>query len=70
MKNGQTVSLKVEAIENGYLVSAEKREGYRNVVTGQTYYATIADIEGDLADVMDRASGLEIPAHDEDEGPF
>lgn len=71
MKKGLNISLNIEVIENGFLVSAEKREGYRNAVTGQTYYARLKDVEDALADTMDRATDLELPTNDDEDGmPF
>lgn len=67
MKYDQTVKIEIRSIANGYLVSSEKREGYRAARTDLTYYPGLADIEDRLVDLLVSALDLDVPEASEDE---
>lgn len=61
----ENLTIRVERIENGFIVTAGKGAGYSDVELGRTYYATMGEVEAALPVLLRSAAALDIDAKGE-----
>lgn len=61
MEIGQTITIRVRSIANGYTASVAKSGDYRSKETEPHYYATFGEIEDAAARLLASACNLELP---------
>lgn len=66
--NDIRIGLTIQAINNGYLVTGHKHNGYQSADTGPTFYETFDDLAQSLVENVRQSFDLEFPEFDDN--PF
>lgn len=68
MQNDTRIGLEIQAINNGYLVTGHKTNGYQGADTGKNFYASFDEMAEALVGVVRQSFDLNIQP-DQDEFP-
>lgn len=59
MQNNTRIGIEIQAINNGYLVTGHKTNGYQGSDTGPTFFATFDELAESLVDQVRKSFDLE-----------
>lgn len=66
MQNDIRIGLEIQAINNGYLVTGHKTNGYNGADTGKSYFSSFEELSGALVDVVRQSFDLNIQPEQEE----
>lgn len=68
MQNDTRIGLEIQNINNGYLVTGHKTNGYMGADTGKNYFATFEEVADALVGIVRQSFDLNIQPEEEDFG--